>query len=92
MDEPTRSVIARLNEERLPPYDATHGTPHAMKRRLAEIELLEGSARLEQTDYGHPGRWNAWEPRHVPPKLQPRTAALIAAAEALSALADGDEG
>ena len=86
---PERSALARYSEESKPPYDESHGTPHAMVRRVLEFELPQGKAQLEQTDYGHPGRFNPWEPRQIDAKLQPRTAALIAAAEAIAALLDG---
>jgi hypothetical protein len=57
-----------------------------MVRRVIEFELAEGTATLEQTDYGHPGRFNPWDPRGIDPRLQPRTGKLIAAAEAIAAL------
>lgn len=76
----------RLHEETLPPHDPSHGTMHAMVRRVIEFELPKGKATLEQTDYGHPGRLNPWEPRHIDARLQPRTEALRAAAEAIGGL------
>ena len=83
---PERSAAVRYSEEMKPPYDESHGTPHAMVRRVLELELPQGNAQLEQTDYGHPGRFNPWEPRHIDAKLQLRTAKLVAVAEAFSAL------
>lgn len=79
-------ALIRFHEETLPPHDPSHGTPNAMVRRTLEFELLSGRARLEQTDYGHPGRFNPWDPRGVDAKLQPKTARLKAVAEAIEAL------
>jgi len=76
----------RLQEETLPPHDPSHGTMHAMRRRVLEFELPQGKAVWEQTDYGHPGRLNPWEPRQIDTRLQPRTEALRAAAEAIGGL------
>lgn len=92
MTKPIQSATVRFTEERLPPNDASHGTPHAMIRRSIEFELAEGAAALEQTDYGHPGRWNPWELRQVATKLQPRTAFLLEAADAISSLVDAGGG
>ncbi len=79
-------AVIRLREETLPPHDPSHGTPNTMVRRTIEFELPQGKARLEQTDYGHPGRLNPWDPRGVDAKLQPKTAQLKAVAEAIEAL------
>jgi hypothetical protein len=76
----------RLREETLPPHDPSHGTPHAMRRRVLEFELPQGRATFEQTDYGHPGRLNPWEPRHIDMRLQTNTAHLLVAAEAIGGL------
>jgi len=76
----------RFTEERFPPYDALHGTPHEMVRRVLEFELPAGKSRWEQTDYGHPGRFNDWEPRGIDSRLQPKTAKLKAAAESIGEL------
>ena len=83
-----QTATIRFSEETKPAYDASHGTPHAMVRRAVEFDLPRGTARLEQTDYGHPGRYNPWEQRHIDPKLQPKTPLLLAAAEAVAALID----
>jgi hypothetical protein len=88
MPEPTRQIVARLREEVLPPHDPSHGTNDPMLRRTLELDLPAGHATWEQTDYGHPGRLNPWEPRAIDAKLQPRTNDLRAAAEALAALLD----
>ena len=76
----------KFQEETLPPHDPSHGTMHAMVRRTLEFELPQGKARWEQTDYGHPGRLNPWDPRQIDARLQPKTAQLLAVAEAISAL------
>ena len=82
---PTEASV-HYREELLPPNDPSHATPHAMVRRVLEFELPQGSARFEQTDYGHPGRFNPWEPRQIDAKLQRATSQLRSAAEAISAL------
>ena len=86
MPEPVRDATIHFREEHYPPYDAAHGTPHAMVRRLLEFELPLGTARWEQTDYGHPGRLNPWDPRGIDAKLQSKTAQLRAVAEAIGEL------
>jgi hypothetical protein len=73
-----------VDEEHFPRYDPAHGTPDPMVRRVALIRLPEGEAKFEQTDYGHPGRFNDWEPRGVAPKLQAKTEALRALCGAAS--------
>jgi len=69
-----------------PPYDAFHGTPSPMLWRRLTIETPQGSAAFEQTDYGHPGRLNPWEPRGIASPLLPKLAQLRAIAEAVAAL------
>ncbi len=69
-----------------PPHDAFHGTPSAMLWRLVRIETAQGRAAFEQTDYGHPGRLNPWEPRGIAAPLLPKLAQLRALAEAAAAL------
>jgi len=86
MPDSASDALIRFHEETLPPYDPAHGTPHAMVRRVLEFELPQGKARWEQTDYGHPGRFNPWDPRGIDTKLQPKTAQLRAVAEAIGAL------
>ena len=81
-------AVIRFQEETLPPHDPSHGTMHAMRRRVLEFELPLGKAMLEQTDYGHPGRLNPWEPRNIDARLQPKTAQLLAAAEAIGRLVE----
>jgi hypothetical protein len=82
----TTAIEITVTEERFPRYDAAHGTPDPMVRRLLTLRLPKGAARFEQTDYGHPGRFNDWEPRGIDPSLQPRTAELRAACAALTPL------
>ena len=86
MAESTTVALIRLREERAPARDPSHGTPDAMVRRVLEFELPQGTTEFEQTDYGHPGRFNPWEPRRIDAKLQPRTVELQALAEAITAL------
>jgi hypothetical protein len=59
-----------------------------MIRRVLEFELAASKSMWEQTDYGHPGRFNPWEPRGIDTRLQPKTALLRAAAEAIGALVE----
>jgi len=53
---------------------------------LLALKLPKGAARFEQTDYGHPGRFNAWEPRGIDTALQPRTNDLRAVCDAITPL------
>ena len=64
--EPLAGGLRVECEQRVyPPYDAFHGTPSAMLWRRLTIETPQGRATFEQTDYGHPGRLNPWEPRGI---------------------------
>ncbi|HXH22542.1 MAG TPA: hypothetical protein VNN10_10960 [Dehalococcoidia bacterium] len=81
-------LTVQLEERTYPPYDPFHGTNWPMRWRQATIETPLGMARLEQTDYGHPGRLNPWEPRSVPVSLAAKTPQLLALAEAAGALLD----
>ncbi len=81
-----RVLDISMTEQRYGRYDDEHGTPDPMVRRLVTIKLAKGTATFEQTDYGHPGRFNAWEPRGIDPPLQPRTEALRFLCEQLGAL------
>jgi hypothetical protein len=76
----------RCEQKTFPPYDAFHGTPSPMLWRKVTFETSHGQAAFEQTDYGHPGRLNAWEPRGIAPGLVPMLGQLRAAAEALGSL------
>src|SRR3990172_3862689 len=58
-------VSVRCEHPTYPPYDAFHGTPSPMLWRRVVIETTRGSATFAQTDYGHPGRLNPWEPRRI---------------------------
>ncbi|MDP9236850.1 MAG: hypothetical protein M3P30_05545 [Chloroflexota bacterium] len=75
-----------VTQEEFPPYDPSHGTPDRMVRRLLTLRLPAGSARFEQTDYGHASRFNPWEPRGIDTPLQPRANELRALGDALTAL------
>lgn len=79
-------ISVRCERRMFPPYDDFHGTPSPMLWRKVTIDGPEGSASLEQTDYGHPGRLNTWEPRGIASPLLPKLARLRAAAEAVAAL------
>ena len=83
---PTVTVDISVSEEQLPPFDAAHGTPDPMVRRLITLRLPAGAARFEQTDYGHPGRFNPWEPRGIDPPLQPRTRELAMLCDSIASL------
>jgi hypothetical protein len=87
MDDEATSVVNVSCEQRIyPPYDHLHGTPHAMLLRRVTIETSEGKAVLEQTDYGHPGRLNPWEPRGVATALATKLSQLKAIADGVAAL------
>jgi hypothetical protein len=79
-------VELTVTQEEFPPYDPSHGTPERMVRRLLTMRLPAGSARFEQTDYGHAGRFNPWEPRGIDTPLQARTNELRAVCDALTLL------
>jgi len=80
------AIEITVTEERFPRYDPSHGTPDPLVRRLATLRLPKGSARFEQTDYGHPGRLNTWEPRGIDAALQPRVDELRGVCIALAPL------
>ena len=75
-----------LEQEEAPPYHPSHGTPHAMKSRTLVIRVGDATARFEQTDYGHPGRFNPWSPRGIDAPLQARSDALLRLCDSVSAL------
>ena len=85
-DTTTTTMEMSVTEEHYPRYDAAHGTPDPMTRRLVTLTLTKGVARFEQTDYGHPGRFNAWEPRGIDTALQARTNELRAVCDAITTL------
>ena len=78
----SRVLSLRCEEKTYPPYDAFHGTPHAMLWRRVVVATPRGTATLEQTDYGHPGRLNPWSFRGVDSGLQGKLTELVALAEA----------
>ena len=81
------TVLALKCEQRVfPPYDDFHSTPNAMLWRRATIETPQGQAVFEQTDYGHPGRLNDWDPRGIAPALAPKLSLLKAALAGLGPL------
>ena len=73
----------RCEERSYGPYDAFHGTPSAMLWRRVTIETALGKAAFEQTDYGHPGRLNPWQPRGIDAALLPRLAELVRLVESV---------
>lgn len=79
-------VQVTVTEEVFPPGHASHGTPDPVLKRVFRFVLPGGEAQVDQTDYGHPGRMNPCYPQVIPPRLQPRTPQILAAAEALAAL------
>ena len=85
MPPETRLQIT-VTEERFERYDPAHGTPDPMVRRVATMRLPDGEATFEQTDYGHAGKFNPWDPRSIASKLQPRTEELRTICASLSDL------
>lgn len=79
-------ISVRCEERVFPPYDDFHGTPSPMLWRKVTIETPQGSASFEETDYGHPGRLNTWEPRGIAGPLLPKLSRLRAVAEAVGGL------
>jgi hypothetical protein len=79
-------VNVTCEQRTYPPYDGFHGTPNAMLWRRVTIETPAGKAAFEQTDYGHPGRLNGWEPRGVASTLTPKLSELMNVAEAVTGL------
>ncbi len=86
MSEATTVLEITVTEAHYPRYDPAHGTPDPMVRRLATIRAGAAQAQFEQTDYGHPGRFNPWDPRGIDSRLQPRTDQLRALCEAMTPL------
>jgi hypothetical protein len=86
-DEPSLTVLHLECQQRtFPPYDGFHSTPSAMLWRHITITTPQGTASFEQTDYGHPGRLNPWEPRGIAPALVPKLAQLRALVEAAASM------
>jgi hypothetical protein len=82
----TTALEVRITTAVMPAHDARHGTPHPVVERVFTFALPQGTAAIDQTDYGHSGRFNPAHARQIPPALQPKTPQLLAAAEALAAL------
>jgi hypothetical protein len=82
----TQAAQIRVTQETMPAHDGRHGTPHPVVERIFTIELPQGTAIVDQTDYGHSGRFNPCHARRIPTALQPKTLQLLAAAEALATL------
>lgn len=83
----TTQLSVRFEQQVLPPRHPDHATPDPMVRRRTEFRFADGAAALvEQTDYGHPGRFNPPQVRRVPPRLAPRQEELARVAEALATL------
>jgi len=87
-DIATTVLTIRCEQRTFPPYDAFHGTNWPMLWRRLTIETPSGAAAFEQTDYGHPGRLNPWDPRGIAVALAPRTPELLALAAAAGAVLD----
>ena len=79
-------LSVRVSQEVFPPHHAMHGTPHAVVQRVFTFDLPQGNVEVDQTDYGHPGRFNPCHARAIPVPLQAKTNQIVAAAEALAAL------
>lgn len=77
-----------VREEHFPRYDPAHGTPDPMIRRLITVRVRGHTATYEQTDYGHPGRFNPAEPRGIDAPLQGRAPELAALCAAIAPLLD----
>ncbi len=82
---PAVVLQVRCEQKTYPPYDDFHGTNSPMLWRRVTMETPQGSAAFEQTDYGHPGRLNPWEPRGIATGLLPKLSQLRAIAEAVGA-------
>lgn len=83
-----KQVDVRITQEVFPPRHEMHGTPHPVVQRVFTFALPQGTAEVDQTDYGHPGRFNPCHAKRIPTPLQPRTGQILAAAEALAVLLD----
>lgn len=70
----------------LPPHHDLHGTPQQVIHRLFTFELPSGLAEVDQSDYGHPGRFNPCHAKSIPSPLGLRTGDILATAEAIAAL------
>jgi len=83
-----KQLDVHITQEVFPARHEMHGTPHPVVQRVFEFPFPQGTATVDQTDYGHPGRFNPCHAKEIPTPLQPRTTQIVAAAEALAALLD----
>ena len=83
-----KELSVQVTQEVFPPRHEMHGTPHPVVQRHFTFTFPQGQAEVDQTDYGHPGRFNPCHAKRIPTPLQPKTDQLVAAAEALAALLD----
>ena len=81
-----KQLDIRITQELFPARHEMHGTPHPVVQRVFIFAFPQGAAEVDQTDYGHPGRFNPCHAKRIPTPLQPRTGQIVAAAEALAAL------
>jgi hypothetical protein len=86
MAERSPLIELTVSEDELPAHDPVHATPDPMLQRLLTIRTSRGSARFEQTDYGHPGRFNPWDPCGIDTGRQHRTPQLLALCKAIEPL------
>ena len=84
--QPATALDVRITQEILPAGHGSHGTPDPVLKRVFYFRFPDGEAQVDQTDYGHPGRMNPCYPQRIPPRLQPKTSIILAAAEALARL------
>ncbi len=83
-----KQLDVRITQELFPARHEMHGTPHPVVQRVFAFAFPQGTAEVDQTDYGHPGRFNPCHAKHIPTPLQPKTGQIVAAAEALAVLLD----
>ena len=83
-----KELSMQVTQAVFPTRHERHGTPHPVVQRLFTFTFPQGQAEVDQTDYGHPGRFNPCHAKRIPTPLQPKTDQLVAAAEALAALLD----
>lgn len=76
-------VNVSFSQEVLPAHHRSHGTPDPVVRRWMTVEVGASRAALEQTDYGHPGRFNPPQVRVLSATLADREAELKALVPAL---------
>ena len=69
-------INVTFEQEVLPAHHRSHGTPDPVVRRWITVEIGASRAAIEQTDYGHPGRFNPPQVRLLSTKLASREAQL----------------